>query len=253
MSFDVAADDYFQFMGRYSEPLAREFMTVLDLHHGQRVLDVGAGPGALTAPLVELLGPDAVAAVDPSRPFVEALRERLPGVDVRSATAEQLPFEDGSFDTTVAQLVVHFMTDPVAGIREMSRVTAPGGVVAASTWDLDGHRAPLSLIWRAASDLDPAVDDETGRAGTGEGGLAIIFSEAGLTGIHDGALTVTVPYATFDAWWRPFTLGVGPAGAYVAALDPEHREALRRRAEELLPPAPGAVDVTAWVASGQVG
>src|SRR4051794_17697098 len=109
MSFQVSADAYGQFMGRYSEPLAVEFARLLGVEAGGRALDVGSGPGALTDVLVSRLGPDAVSAVDPSEPFVAAARERLPGVDVRLAPAEALPFADGAFDLTAAQLVVHFM------------------------------------------------------------------------------------------------------------------------------------------------
>ena len=130
MSFDVSADAYLRFMGQYSEPLAVQFADLAGVGHGQRVLDVGCGPGALTAELVRRPG-DAVSAVEPSASFVAAVRERLPGMDVRRSAAEQLPFPADAFDAALAQLVVHFMTDPVQGLREMSRVTRPGGMVAA--------------------------------------------------------------------------------------------------------------------------
>ena len=117
MSFDVSADAYLRFMGQYSEPLAAQFADLTGIGPGQRVLDVGCGPGALTAVLVSRTGPDAVSAVEPSASFAAAARERLPGVDVRRATAERLPFPDDTFDAALAQLVVHFMTDPAAGLR----------------------------------------------------------------------------------------------------------------------------------------
>src|ERR1700759_5180373 len=132
MTFDVSADAYLRFMGRYSEPLAAQFADLaglagLDEGRGRRLLDVGCGPGALTAELVRRAGADAVSAVEPSASFVAAVRERLPGVDVRQAAAERQPFPAGTFDTTLGQLVVHFMADPVLGLQEMSRVTRPGG------------------------------------------------------------------------------------------------------------------------------
>jgi SAM-dependent methyltransferase len=252
MSFQVTADAYHQFMGRYSEPLARQFVALLGVRRGQRALDVGAGPGALTAVLVEALGDEAVCAIDPSTPFVEALRARLPTVDVRPATAEAIPFPDGAFDLAVAQLVVHFMRDPIGGLAEMARVAAPGGTVAASVWDHAGGRGPLALFWRAALDLDPAVHDESDLAGAREGHLADLFDAAGLRDVQGGALTVMVPYSDFDDWWRPYTLGVGPAGSYVVSLEPDRREALRRRCQELLPPGPDVVEATAWTAVGTV-
>ena len=120
MSFSVAAGDYDRFMGRYSIPLAERFADFAGVAAGSQVVDVGCGPGALTHELVDRLGPDAVSAVDPSESFVAAATERLPGVTVQRAAAEHLPFEDGRFDAALAQLVVHFMADPVAGLREMS-------------------------------------------------------------------------------------------------------------------------------------
>src|SRR5437016_4986724 len=110
-------------MGRYSRPLAPRFAGFVGIAAGQRALDVGCGPGALTDELVKLLGTDAVWAVDPSESFVEAARARHPGVSVQQAAAEKLPFGDQLFDAALAQLVVHFMTDPVAGLREIVRVT----------------------------------------------------------------------------------------------------------------------------------
>ncbi len=218
MSFWVGADAYDRFMGRYSAPLAPVFAEFAAVIGGLRALDVGCGPGALTAELVKRLGPAAVSAVDPSDAFVAAAQERYPGVDVRRATAEQLPFDDRVFDATLAQLVVHFMADPVAGLREMARVTRPDGVVAACVWDHAGGEGPLSLFWNAAHELDPDVEDESQLAGARKGHLAELFREAGLHAIEDTELSVTVAHATFESWWEPFTFGVGPAGSYVAGL-----------------------------------
>ena len=125
MSFNVSADAYLRFMGRYSEPLSAQFADLAGVRGGQRVLDVGCGPGALTAELVSRADAGAVSAVEPSASFAAAARDRLPGVDIRQSSAEQLPFPDAGFDAALAQLVVHFMADPVTGLREMGRVTRP--------------------------------------------------------------------------------------------------------------------------------
>jgi SAM-dependent methyltransferase len=246
VSFAVSPDAYARFMGRYSEPLAVQFAALVQTRAGQRALDVGCGPGALTAHLVQRLGADAISAVDPSESFVASARSRFPAVDVRQAVAEDLPYPDDSFDLTTAQLVVHFMTDPVAGLREMRRVTVPGGRVATSVWDHAGGSGPLSAFWRAVHDVDPAARDESGLAGAREGHLAELFAAAGLTDIEQTTLTVSVRFATFAEWWEPFTLGVGPAGAYVTALDRARQEALRARCEQVLPAAPFEVAASAW-------
>jgi SAM-dependent methyltransferase len=182
VSFAVGADAYDRFMGRYSSPLAPRFADFADVDASQRVLDVGCGPGALTTELVRRLGPGTVSAVDPSEPFVAAVHERHPGVSVQRASAEDLPFDDQAFDAALAQLVVHFMADPVGGLREMARVTRTGGVVAACVWDHGGSRGPLNLFWRAARELDPDVEDESKLAGTREGHLARLFRGEGCTG-----------------------------------------------------------------------
>ena len=188
MSFAVAADAYDRFMGRYSAHLAPQLADFGGVDVGQRVLDVGCGPGALTAELVRRLGPDAVAAVDPSEPFVAAARARHPGVDVRLSSAENLPYPDRTFDATLAQLVVHFMTDPVAGIAEMARVTRADGVVAACVWDLAGGRAPVSPFWQAARELHTGVQDESGLAGARAGHLRELFEAVALRAVEEVAL-----------------------------------------------------------------
>ena len=252
MSFAVAAEAYDRFMGRYSTPLAPLFVDFAHVSPGQRALDVGAGTGALTAELVARVGSAEVAAVDPSEPFVAALRERHPDVAVRQAAAESLPFEDETFDATLAQLVVHFMSEPVAGLREMRRVTVPGGIVAASVWDHGGGHGPLSVYWEAVRELDPANDGEAHLAGVTKGDLRELFEQAGMTDVEEEALTVSVEHATFDEWWEPYTLGVGPAGAYVAGLAPEARQELRERCRERLPAPPFVISALAWSARARI-
>ena len=250
MSFTVAAESYDRFMGRYSVPLAPRFADLADVVSGQRVLDVGCGPGALTTELVTRLGADGVAAVDPSEPFVAAARERHPGVQIERAPAEQLPFANDEFDAALAQLVVHFMTDPVAGLREMARVTREDGVVAASVWDHAGGHSPLGPYWDAVRELDPDVEDESKLAGAREGHLTQMFEAAGLREIEESDLAVSIEHPTFEDWWEPFTLGVGPAGAYVARLDPERQAELRERCRQKFPTAPFVLTSHAWAARG---
>jgi SAM-dependent methyltransferase len=251
MSFAVGAEQYDRFMGRYSGPLAPVFADFAGVRAGQRVVDVGCGPGALTAELVGRLGADAVSAVDPSESFVVAARERHPGVEVQQAAAEELPFADSAFGTALAQLVVHFMADPVAGLSEMARVTSAGGVVAACVWDHAGGRGPLSVFWDAARELDPDVDDESRLAGARQGHLVELLEAAGLRDVEEGDLSVDVEHPSFEEWWEPFTFGVGPAGGLVARLDPDSRAQLRDRCREKHPGAPFVVSAHVWAARGR--
>lgn len=246
MAFDVAADAYGRFMGRYAEPLAGRFIELLDPRPGDTALDVGCGPGALTARLVDRLGADAVAAVEPMGQFVDAVRRRLPGVDVRQGRAENLPFADATFDLAVAQLVVHFMADPVAGLGEMARVTKPGGTVAASVWDHAGGRGALSPFWAVAQHLHPGAMGEARGAGSRAGHLAELFRTAGLHVLDDTEISVTVVHDDFEGWWQPYTQGVGPAGDFLRSLTEDDRAELREACRRSLGKPPFEVTATAW-------
>ena len=251
MSFEVPAAAYGSFMGVYAEPLAVLLADYAGVGAGQRALDVGCGPGALTAELARRLGVANVAAIDPSAPFVAAVAARLPGLAVRQGSAEHLPYGDASFEVTLAQLVVHFMADPVAGMREMARVTAPGGTMAACVWDhSSGGAGPLSLFWDAVGEVDPAQPGEEHLPGSREGSLTELATAAGWGSVEPGRLTVEVAFDSLDSWWDRFTLGVGPAGAYVATLGAQARTTLREACARRLPDPPFTLPATAWAVRG---
>jgi hypothetical protein len=144
---------------------------------------------------------------------------------------------------------VNFMADPVAGLEEMGRV---GGVVAACVWDHAGDQGPLSVFWQAVHALDPGARGEGDLAGAREGHLAELFAAAGLSDIEETILEVRVEHASFEEWWEPFTLGVGPAGAYVGRLAPRDRDRLRDECRSRLPPAPFALTARAWAVRGEI-
>jgi hypothetical protein len=143
------------------------------------------------------------------------------------------------------------MTDPLQGLREMARVTRQGGTVAACVWDHAGGRGPLSIFWNAAHELDEDVMDESGLPGAREGHLLELFRTAGLQDVEDDVLGIRVEHPTFEDWWEPYTLGVGPAGAYLARLAPEGRENLRERCRHQLPSPPFVLEARAWAACGR--
>ncbi len=245
-TFRGPADAYDAFMGRYSRELAPAFADFCLLEAGQQLLDVGCGPGAFTAIAVERLGMGSVSAVDPTSHFVSTVRERHPGVDVRQASAEEIPYADGAFDVAASQLVFHFVSDPERGVREMARVVRPGGVVVACVWDFSDGMEMLRAFWDAALTLWPDAPDEARMLRFGkEGELADLLSTAGLGDIVETTLTVSSTYEDFDELWTTFLSGVGPAGAYLLTKSPDDQAALREALDHRLDRPSGALTLGA--------
>ena len=251
--FQGEAAVYDRFVGRYSPMLAEAMCEAAAVRPGQRALDVGCGSGALVAALADRLGNDNVAAADPSEPFVEAARAKVPGARIEVAPAESLPFHDGEFDATLSQLVVNFLTDPEQGLREMARVTRDGGVVAGCVWDYGGEMTMLRAFWDAAGALDPnAADEATTMHFSTPDELATLWRGAGLADVEVRPLVVEASYDDFDDLWAPFPTGVGPAGAHAASLDAAGQAALREDFARRLgsPEGPFTLSARAWGALG---
>ena len=255
-TFRASADAYDRHVGRYSSQLASALIGFAGVEPGMRALDVGCGPGALTAALAERLGPESVRAADPSEPFAEACRARLPGVEVVVAGAEALPFADGTFDAALSQLVVNFMSDAEAGVREMARVTRPGGIVASCVWDYAGEMMLLRAFWDAAREVDPeravAADEGVVMPWCADGELADLWRAAGLGDVRLGPLVVSATYADFEDLWSPLPTGIGPSGAFCASLSEDGRAALHDAYRRRLGVGDGPFELTAraWAVAG---
>jgi SAM-dependent methyltransferase len=253
-NFAVAGEKYDRFMGRYLPTLSVSFADAAGVHAGMSVLDVGCGPGGLTQELVTRVGADAVAAIDPSAPFVDAARHRNPGVDVREGGAEELPFEDDSFDAALASLVVPFMQDAEAGIREMARVTKPGGTVAACMWDVLGGMTMLRVMREASLAVVPDRPVTPPLRGTREGDLGELLRGQGLADVEESSISASADYEDFDDWWEPFTYGIGPHSGSLMSLAEEQRDAIREHCRKALgtPTGPFTLPAQAWFARGTV-
>lgn len=228
-TFHTNGAAYDGFMGRYSNSLAPAFAEHLGVAPGGRALDVGCGPGALTAVLAARLGPSAVSACDPSPAFVAECSARNRGVDVRSGRAESIPFPEAHVDIVAAQLVLHFVTDPLAAAHEFRRVARPGGIVGACVWDFANGMEMLRAFWDAALEVDPDAPDEARTLRFGlPGEIAELFAEAGFAEIEETTLEVRSDYRDLDELWAGFESGIGPAGAFTTSLDAERRAELRR-------------------------
>jgi ubiquinone/menaquinone biosynthesis C-methylase UbiE len=251
--FQAPAEHYDRFMGRYTHSLATALADAAGIRPGMRVLDVGCGPGGLTRELVTRLGPGNVAAIDPAPQFAAACRDRNPGADVRTGVAEQLPWPSAHFDAALSSLVIGFLHDPGQGVREMARVTRPGGTVAACMWDTTtGGMTMLRIFWTAARQIAPAAAGESALAGTADGDIARRLRDAGLQHVISGALTSHAEYAGFDDFWQPFTLAVGPAGHYLRSLPAGEQAAVRDACRRHLPDGPFTLPARAWYARGLV-
>jgi SAM-dependent methyltransferase len=256
--FRAPAEAYDSFVGRYGHELAAGLIEFAGIEPGMRALDVGCGPGALVAALAERLGPANVCGVEPSEPFADACRIRVPGAEVVVAAAEALPFPEGAFDATLSQLVVNFMSDAEQGVREMKRVTRAGGVVASCVWDYAGEMTLLRAFWDAAREVDAergaAADEGVVMRWCREGELAELWRAARLEDVRFGSLTARAGYADFEDLWWPLPTGVGPAGAFCKSLDDDRRAALHDAFRRRLGGGDGPFELTAraWAVAGIV-
>ncbi len=249
----TSADAYDRFVGRYGATLAQAQIEAAGVGPTDTVLDVGAGTGALTATLADMVGAHRVAAVEPSESFATACAERVPGADVRVGSAETLPDFGRPFDVVLSQLVVNFMTDAVAGVRAMRAVTRAGGTVASCVWDYAGEMTLLRAFWDAALELDPQAPDEARTMSyCTRSELSGLWRAAGCSEVRTDALYATADYLDFDDLWAPIPAGIGPAGAFCATLAPDQRETLRAAVWRRLgsPQGPFTLRARAWFVRG---
>lgn len=240
---------YDRHVGRYSPQLATAFVRVAQIEHGGRVLDVGCGTGALARVLAGLVGPEQVAAVDPSRGALDACAHAVPGADVRLGSAERLPCPDGEFGAVLAQLVIDKVDGPAA-LREMRPSRASRRACGSLRLGLrQRDDSPACLLCRGAGGRSergrvrraPA----SGRRAHGSRSCNELWSEAGLDAIEVGELVVGADYDDIDDAWWSFAAGVVGTGAYCASLEEETREALKAELHRRLGSPDGAFHLTA--------
>jgi SAM-dependent methyltransferase len=226
-------EDYELFMGRWGTRLAPLFVTFAEIRDGDRVLDVGAGTGAVALTIEATMASSQVVGVDPSAGLLEHGRVRAKSARVRFEVgdAQALRFEDGAFDKTVAQLVMNFIPDHEKALHEMVRVTRPGGVVSACVWDYGAGMQMLRFFWDEAVASDPgvAVKDERNMKLSRRGELGDLWRRAGLSAVEESQLSFVQRFASFDDYWAPFLKGSGPGGEYVQSLGPAQRDLLAAR------------------------
>ena len=243
--------NYEQYMGRWSRQLAGRFLDWLKPPRGADWLDIGCGTGALTGAILERAAPHSILALDPSADFV-AYARRAVGDDRASfivGDATALP-ATASVDVVAAALVLNFVPDRVAALRQMQRVLKPGGMLAFYVWDYPrGGMEMIDLFWKSAAEIDPhaaALDEALRFPFCTEAGLAALCDDAGLAAPDIETIEIDTEFADFEAFWHPFTLGAGPAPGYCMKLSVEAREALRQRLAKRLGNGPIRLAARAW-------
>lgn len=253
-----SGDAYERYVGRWSRRVAERFLDAFDVPEQAAWADVGCGTGALTAVIVARRNPTGVAGIDTSAQFVEQARLRVtdPRARFEVGDATRLPWSDATFDGTVSGLVLNFVPDPAAMVREMARVTTRGGTVALYVWDYAQGMQMMRIFWDAAVATEPqaAQFDEGKRFPICRPeALHALFTDAGLGAVQTSAIDVDTVFADFDDFWTPFLAKTGPAPAYLASLDATARERVRARVQTALPRAPDGsipLQARAWWARG---
>jgi len=255
-----ASAGYERFMGRWSQALAPRYIDFAGLKDGDRVLDVGTGTGSLGSAIETRMPSSRVVGIDPSEGFIAFARKNSKSNRARYEVgdAQALKFEDASFDSTLALLVMNFVPDHDKAIVEMRRVTRPRGVVSACVWDYNEGMQMLRFFWDEAVAIDPSSEpkDERHMKLSHEGQLAALWKSAGLVNVLEKPLTIDQAFSSFDDFWDPFTKGVGPGGAYVVSLSEDRRAQLESRMRKRLlggrGDGPFALKARAWCVRGEV-
>ena len=247
-------------MGRHSRSLAPLLIAFAAPHAKGKVLDVGCGTGNLAVELAKKADLTSIEAFDFSPPYVAYAKARGadPRINFQTADACAIPFADATFDLTLSMLVLAFIPEPQRAVREMVRVTKPGGVVAACMWDLRGGLVFGRMFWDTAAALDPkAVEarcQTMSRPITRQGGIAGEFKTAGLQNVQETVLTISMSFANFEDFWAPFEGRESAFAVYVSGLDVAQKDkfknALRLAYLDGAPDGPRNYFASAWAARG---
>jgi len=251
---------YERYVGRWSRMMAREFLHWLALPGGFAWADIGCGTGALSSTILESCAPAMVRGVDASEGFLAQARQNIhdPRADFQPGDAAALPLSSGAFDAAVSGLMLNFVPDALAVVREMARVTRPGGCVAAYVWDYSGGMQMMRAFWDVAIAVDPAsaaLDEAERFPLCSPGPLQGLFEAAGLQPVAVRALDIPTVFQDFDDLWNPLLGRAGPAPTYLAGVSAEVRERIRQELQEWLTPgADGriALSARAWAVKGSV-
>jgi SAM-dependent methyltransferase len=256
------AEAYDRFMGRWSRLLAPLLLEFADIPDAGRVLDAGSGTESMAFAITRGKARCQVVGIDPSKEYVAyaASRNRAGArATFKTGDAQRLRFADGTFQSCLSLLVFNFIPDPGLALRELARVTRPGGRIAVSVWDYGTGMRMLRVFWDAVVSLNPEASkyDERNMPLCRAGELSALWTKGGLTNVEDRPLDITMRFESFEDYWKPFLLGQGPAGACVRRLSPERvkilRDEVKRRLAVSGDKVPFDLPALAWAVRGRVG
>jgi ubiquinone/menaquinone biosynthesis C-methylase UbiE len=248
-------------MGRWSRRLAPAFVRFLGLTGAGKILDVGCGTGSLSFVLGD--APDAhnVHGIDLAPEYIAYAKQTIKNkrINFQVGDACSLPFPDASFDHALSMLVLQFIQKSDTAVREMHRVTRPGGIVAAATWDSRGGLVAQRIILDTAAVLDPKANELRSRTCTRPltrpGDLARAWRDAGFFEVMEDTVTIRMDFVSFEDFWAPAEGNDGPIAEYVGTLNPVMKAAIRDKVRQAYldggPNDARSYAATAWVVKGR--
>jgi ubiquinone/menaquinone biosynthesis C-methylase UbiE len=247
---EIRFDDgkaYERYMGKWSQLAGDAFLNWLAPGSNLRWLDVGCGNGAFTETIVQRHAPAQVHGIDPSEAQLAFARTRpaLRNAYFRQANAMALPFDDNSFDAAVMPLVIFFVPDPAQGVAEMTRVVAPGGIVAAYAWDLPGGGFPYEPVWAQMRAIGAAIPQPPSPGASSIDAMQNLWEAAGLDAVETRAIHVERTFADFEDYWATI-LGGPSVSKGLTSMPPDDLTKIKTHLRAALPPnATGQITCTA--------
>lgn len=183
---------------------AAPLLRAANVEAGSRLLDVGTGSGVVAA-IAHEMGADVVA-IDFSEPMLVEARRVVPDVEFRTASADNIPFGEASFDAVVANVVLHHLGEPDRALDEAHRVLTDGGRIACTVWAAPDTLEAFGLFFAAVEEhagsaelphgpLFGVTDDET---------LSSLFTTAGFSDVEIETIETTWKMPTIDPLLRAF-------------------------------------------------